>query len=78
MERLWRWIRRVLRKDATSTTKIAVHWTPEEKHKRRRPTCKTTWGRKVKEKVQQYNLSWSSVEKTAKYRMNRKAFVPAL
>ena len=29
MERGWRWIGHILRKDATPTTKIKVHWTPE-------------------------------------------------
>ena len=37
----WRWIGHVLRKDATSITKVAIHWTPEGKRKCVRP--KTTW-----------------------------------
>lgn len=52
------------RKDATSTTKIAVHWTPEGKSKPRRP--ETTWHRKVKGELQQYSLSWCSFESLTK------------
>ena len=37
----WRWIGHVLRKDANSITKVAIHWIPEGKRKRGRP--KTTW-----------------------------------
>ena len=29
----WRWIEHVLRKDANSVTKVAIHWTPESKWK---------------------------------------------
>ena len=29
--KLWRWIGHVLRKDANSITKAAIHWTPEGK-----------------------------------------------
>ena len=29
----WRWIGHVLRKDANSITKVAIHWIPEGKRK---------------------------------------------
>ena len=44
----WRWIGHVLREDANSITKVAIHWTPEGKQKRGRP--KTTWRRTVEAK----------------------------
>ena len=37
----WRWIGYVLCKDASSITKVAIHWTPEGKQKRGQ--LKTTW-----------------------------------
>ena len=41
----WRWIGHVLRKNANSTTKVGIHWTPEGKQKQGLP--KTTWRRTV-------------------------------
>ena len=47
--RRWCWIGHVLRKDANSITKVAIHWTPEGKRGSvvdRRPPGEELWQRK--------------------------------
>ena len=56
----WRWIVHVLRKDANSITKVAIHWTPEGKRKRDRP--KKTWQRTVEAEMKNMNLSWGTIQ----------------
>ena len=50
----------MLRKDANSITKVAIHWTPEGKWKRDRP--KKTWQRTVEAEMKNMNLSWGSIQ----------------
>ncbi|KAL9972928.1 hypothetical protein ACROYT_G019325 [Oculina patagonica] len=45
MQRRWRWIGHVIRKENESITKTALYWTPEGRRKRGRP--KNTWQRTV-------------------------------
>ena len=57
----WCWIGHVLLKDANSTTKGAIHWTPEGKRKRGRP--KATWRRTVEAKMKTMNHSWGTFQR---------------
>ena len=41
IRRRWKWIGHVIRRDQTSITKTALHWTPEGKRKRGKP--KNIW-----------------------------------
>ena len=72
----WRWIGHVLRKDAGSITKVAIHWTPEGKQKRGRP--KTTWRRTVEAEMKNTNHSWGTIQRLASDRQGWRCFVAAL
>uniref|UniRef100_UPI0025FC2CDF hypothetical protein n=1 Tax=Thiolapillus sp. TaxID=2017437 RepID=UPI0025FC2CDF len=72
----WRWIGHVLRKDANSITKVAIHWTPEGKRKRGRP--KTTWRRTVEAEMKNMNHSWGTIQRLASDRQGWRSFVAAL
>ncbi|KAL0187117.1 hypothetical protein M9458_018787, partial [Cirrhinus mrigala] len=74
--RRWRWIGHVMRKDCTSISKTALHWTPEGKRKRGRP--KNTWRRTVEAELKTLNHTWGTIEKLAKDRQNWMIFVAAL
>ena len=72
----WRWIGHMLCKDANSTTKAAIHWTPEEKLK-----CgqlKTTWQRSVEVEIKNMNHSWGTIQRLASDRQRWRSFVAAL
>jgi hypothetical protein len=45
MQRRWRWIGHVMRREQDNITRTALHWTPEGKRKRGRP--RNTWRRTV-------------------------------
>ena len=72
----WRWIGYVSCKDANSITKVAIHWTPEEKRKRGRP--KTTWRRTVEAEMKNMNHSWGTIRRLASDRQGWRSFVAAL
>ncbi|KAL0175752.1 hypothetical protein M9458_028082, partial [Cirrhinus mrigala] len=74
--RRWRWIGHVMRKDCTSISKTALHWTPEGKRKRGRP--KNTWRRTVEAELKTLNHTWGTIEKLAKDRQKWMIFVAAL
>ncbi|RXN04778.1 endonuclease-reverse transcriptase [Labeo rohita] len=74
--RRWRWIAHVMRKDCTSISKTALHWTPEGKRKRGRP--KNTWRRTVEAELKTLNHTWGTIEKLAKDRQKWMIFVAAL
>ena len=71
----WRWIGHVLRKDANSITKLAIHLTPEGKRKRGRP--ETTWRRTVEVQMKM-NHSWGTIQRLASDRQGWRSFVAAL
>ena len=72
----WRWIGNVLRKDANSITKVAIHWTPEGKRRRGRP--KTAWRRTVEAEMKNMNNSWGTIQRLASDRQGWGSFVAAL
>ena len=72
----WRWIGHVMRMNANSVTKYAIHWTPEGKGKSGRP--KTTWPRTVEEKTKQTNHSWSTLQRLTSDRQGWRSLVAAL
>ena len=72
----WRWIGHVLRKDANSITKLAIHLTPEGKRKRGRP--KATWRRTVEAEMKNLKHSWGTIQRLAKDRHGWRSFVAAL
>ena len=76
MKRRWKWIGHVIRKDSTSHTKTALHWTPEGKRKRGRP--KITWRRTVEKEMKCLGHTWGTIEKKAKDHHQWRAFVAAL
>ena len=72
----WRWIGHVLRKDANSITKVAIHGTPEGKRKHGRP--KTTWRRTREAEMKKMNHSWGTIQRLASDRQGWRSFVAAL
>ena len=72
----WHWIGHLQQKDANSVTKVAIHWTPEEKWKCGRP--KTTWRRTVEAKMKNMNDSWGTIQRLASDRQGWRSFVAAL
>ncbi|KAL9980638.1 hypothetical protein ACROYT_G009248 [Oculina patagonica] len=76
MQRRWRWIGHVIRKENESITKTALYWTPEGKRKRGRP--KNTWRRTVETELRGLNQSWNTIQQLAKDRQQWRTFVAAL
>jgi len=76
MQRRWRWIGHVIRKDNESITKTALYWTPEGRRKCGRP--KNTWRRTVKTELRGLNQSWNEIQQLAKDRQKWRNFVAAL
>ena len=76
MKRRWKWMGHVIRKDNSSHTKVALHWTPEGKRKVGRP--KITWRRTVEGEMKSLGHTWGTVERMAKDRNQWRAFVAAL
>ena len=54
INRRWKWIGHVIRRDQNSITKTALHWAPEGKRKRGRP--KNTWRRIVEGELNHESL----------------------
>ena len=71
----WRWTGHMLRKDANSITKLAIHLTPEGKRKRGRP--ETTWRRTVEVQMKM-NHSWGTIQRLAGDGRGWRSFVVAL
>ena len=59
----WHWIGHVLCKDANFITKVAIHWTQEDKRMCGRP--KTTWLRTVEAELKKMNHSWGIIQRLA-------------
>ena len=76
MQRRWRWIGHVMRREQDSITRTALHWTPEGKRKRGRP--KNTWRRTVEAELKMLHHSWGSIQKLARDRQEWHSFVAAL
>ena len=72
----WKWIGHVIRRDQNAITKMALHWTPKGKRKRRRPN--NTWRRTVEGELMSLYNSWGTIEKMDKDRQKWRAFVAAL
>ena len=76
IKRRWKWIGHILRKDPSSITRTALHWTPDGKRKRGRP--RVTWRRTVDSEIKAMQHSWGSLTRLAKNRQEWKNFVAAL
>jgi len=76
MQRRWRWIGHVTRKDNESITKTALFWTPEGRRKCGRP--KNTWRRTVEAELRGLKQSWNKIQQLAKDRQKWKNFVASL
>jgi hypothetical protein len=76
MRRRWKWIGHVLRKESTSITRVALHWTPEGRRKRGRP--KNTWRRTVEGEMKTMNHTWGTIQKLAQDRQRWRTLVAAL
>ena len=76
MQRRWRWIGHILRREHNNITRTALHWTPEGKRKRGRP--KNTWRRTVEAELKTLHHSWGTVQKLARDRQEWHSFVAAL
>ena len=74
--RRWTWIGHVLRRDSSSITKTALHWTPEGKRKKGRP--RMTWRRTVEGEMKVMGQTWGSITRMAQDRDGWRAFVAAL
>ena len=66
MQRQWRWIRHVMRREPGNIPCTALHWTPEGKRERGRP--KNTWRRTVEGELKTLHHTWGTVQKLAKGR----------
>ena len=76
IQRRWRWIGHVIRKDNESITKTALYWTPQGRRKRGRP--KNTWRCTVETELRGLKQSWNEIQQLAKDRQKWKDFVAAL
>ena len=80
MQRRWRWIGYIIRKDNESITKIALYWTPKVRGKGSRP--KNTWRRTVEAELRglklEQNWRWNKIQQLAKDRQKCKNFAAAL
>ncbi|RUS69983.1 hypothetical protein EGW08_022255 [Elysia chlorotica] len=76
MQRRWRWLGHVMRKEQGNITRTALHWTPEGRRKRGRP--KNTWRRTVESELKTMKHTWSSVQRLAQNRQEWRSFVAAL
>ena len=76
MQRRWRWIGHVMRREPDNISRTALHWTPEGKRKRGRP--KNTWRRTAERELKMINHSWGSVQKMAQNKQEWHNFVAAL
>ncbi|RUS74991.1 hypothetical protein EGW08_017258 [Elysia chlorotica] len=76
MQRRWRWLGHVMRKEQGNITRTALHWTPEGRRKRGRP--KNTWRRTVESELKTTKHTWSSVQRLAQNRQEWRSFVAAL
>ena len=76
MQRRWRWLGHVMRKEQDNITRTALHWTPEGKRRRGRP--KNTWRRTVESELKTLNHTWGSVQRLAQNRQEWRSFVAAL
>ena len=72
----WKWIGHVITRDEHSITRTALHWTPEGKGKRGRPT--NIWRRTVEGELKSMNHSWGTIDKMVKDRQKWRTFVAAL
>ena len=76
IKRRWKWIGHILRKDPSSITRTALHWTLDGKRKRGRP--RVTWRRTVDSEIKAMQHSWGSLTRLAQNRQEWKNFVAAL
>ncbi|GFR59305.1 hypothetical protein ElyMa_000052000 [Elysia marginata] len=59
VQKRWRWIGHVLRKDQNAIPRVAVQWKPEGHRKRGRP--KITWRRTVETEAATMGQSWGTL-----------------
>ena len=77
MQRRWRWLGHVIRKDRDSITRTALRWTPDSgRRKRGRPW--ETWRRTIEVQVKTTGITWKELEKAAMDRGQWKSQVSAL
>ena len=77
MRRRWKKIGHVIRRDRSSITRTALHWTPEGRRKRGRQK-KNTWRRTIAGELKTMNKTWGTVEKMAKDTQKLRTFDAAL
>ena len=77
MQRIWRWLGHVIRKDRDSITRTALRWTPDSgRRKRGRP--RETWRRTIEAEMKATGKTWKELEKAAMNREQWKSLVSAL
>ena len=77
MQRRWRWLGHVIRKDRDSITRTALRWTPDSgRRKRGRP--RETWRRTIEAEMRTAGKTWKELEKAAMDREQWKSLVSAL
>ena len=76
MQRRWRWIGHVIRRERDPFSTTALHWTPKGRRTRGRP--KNTWRCIVETEMRGLGHNWSFIQKLAGDRQLRGSFVAAL
>ena len=77
MQRKWRWLGHVIRKDRDSITRTTLRWTPDSgRRKRCRP--RETWRRTIEAEMKTAGITWKELEKAPMDREQWKSLVSAL
>ena len=76
LRRKWGWIGHTLRKPASSTTRQALTWNPQEKRKTGRP--RNSWRRDTEAELKQQRTNWSGMTRAAQNRVRWRGVVDGL
>ncbi|XP_068749524.1 uncharacterized protein [Montipora capricornis] len=77
MQRRWRWLGHVIRKDRDSITRTALRWTSDS-GRRKRGLPRETWRRTIEAEMKTSGKIWKELEKAAMDREQWKSLVSAL
>lgn len=76
MERKWKWMGHILRRNQTNITRQALQWNPQGRRRAGRP--KTTWRRIVEQEARSAGKTWGEIKNLAQNRTRWRCFVEAL
>lgn len=76
LERKWKWIGHILRRDQTNIARQALDWNPQGRRRVGRP--KATWRRTIEKEARSANKSWGEIKNLAQNRTRWRCFIEAL